>query len=96
MTKGGSKRCEAQIADQADQTTLLPLPEIRMSPYCLLIFATSFARSSRPKQIFGADVAGAFLGGLAANASMLLGFRYLIVVAALFYLLSSLGGRRAK
>jgi len=59
-----------------------------------VIFAVSFARSQRPNQMFGANVAGALLGGLAENASMMLGFRYLIVVAALFYLLSSFGGSR--
>jgi hypothetical protein len=60
-----------------------------------VIFATSFARSRNPEQVFGANVAGALAGGLAENASMLLGFRYLLVVAVGFYLLSSLlGGRR--
>ena len=43
-----------------------------------------------------AGVAGALVGGLAENASMLLGFRYLILVAVGFYLLSSAGsGTRA-
>ena len=54
-----------------------------------VIFSASFARSSRPNQMFGANVAGALVGGLAENASMLLGFRYLILVAAGFYLLSA-------
>jgi Spermine/spermidine synthase domain len=61
-----------------------------------IVFAASFARSSRPNQMFGANVAGALVGGLAENASMLLGFRYLILVAVGFYLLSSLGnGQKA-
>jgi hypothetical protein len=60
-----------------------------------VIFSASFARSSRPNQMFGANVAGALVGGLAENASMLLGFRYLILVAAGFYLLSALGGGKA-
>jgi spermidine synthase len=60
-----------------------------------VIFSASFARSSRPNQMFGANVAGALAGGLAENASMLLGFRYLILVAAGFYLLSALGGGKA-
>lgn len=59
-----------------------------------VIFSASFARSARPNRVFGANVAGALLGGLAENASMLLGFRYLILVAAGFYLLSGLGGGR--
>ena len=61
-----------------------------------IVFAASFARSSRPNQMFGANVAGALLGGLAENASMLLGFRYLILVAVGFYLLSSLGTGKVR
>jgi spermidine synthase len=58
-----------------------------------IIFSASFARSQRPNQMFGANVAGALIGGLAENASMLLGFRYLMLVAIGFYLLSSIGRR---
>jgi hypothetical protein len=60
-----------------------------------IVFSASFARSNRPNQMFGANVAGALVGGLAENASMLLGFRYLILVAVGFYLLSSLGSGKA-
>jgi hypothetical protein len=59
-----------------------------------VIFATSFARSSRPDRVFGANVAGALVGGLAENASVLLGFQYLLCVAAGFYLLSAAFGNR--
>jgi spermidine synthase len=62
-----------------------------------IIFATSFARSLHPDRMMGANVAGALVGGLAENASMLLGFRYLMLVALAFYLLSSLGkGKRTN
>jgi spermidine synthase len=62
-----------------------------------VIFATTFARSRNPDQVFGANVAGALVGGLAENASMVLGFRYLLAVAVGFYLLSSLlGGRQGE
>ena len=61
-----------------------------------VIFATSFARTRAAGQAFGANIAGAMLGGLAENTSMLLGFRYLLVVALVFYLLSLLGGRRME
>jgi spermidine synthase len=81
-------------------------PAVQIAGACLLafapvacagvIFSASFARSNRPNQMFGANVAGALVGGLAENASMLLGFRYLIVVAAGFYLLSSLGGGKTR
>ena len=54
-----------------------------------VIFAVSFAQSTQPDRHFGANTAGAMLGGLAENASMLLGFRYLMLVAILFYALSA-------
>jgi hypothetical protein len=59
-----------------------------------VIFATSFARSARPDRVFGANVAGALVGGLAENASVLIGFQYLLCVAAGFYLLSAAFGNR--
>jgi spermidine synthase len=59
-----------------------------------VIFAVSFSRSSRPDQDFGANVAGAMLGGLAENTSMLLGFRYLTLVVIGFYALSGVFGKR--
>lgn len=79
-------------------------PVVQIGGACLLafapvafagvVFSASFARSDRPNQVFGANVAGALLGGLAENCSMLLGFRYLILVAAGFYLVSGLAGGR--
>jgi SAM-dependent methyltransferase len=55
-----------------------------------VIFATTFAQSKFPDRIFGANIAGALIGGLTENASMLLGFRNLLLVAVAFYLLSAL------
>ena len=59
-----------------------------------VIFATSFGRSAQPDRVFGANVAGALLGGLAENSSVLLGFQYLLCVAVGFYLLSAAFGNR--
>jgi SAM-dependent methyltransferase len=56
--------------------------------FAAVIFAVSFARSAAPDQAFGANVAGALLGGLAEYTSMVLGFQYLILVALAFYLLA--------
>jgi SAM-dependent methyltransferase len=53
-----------------------------------VIFAVSFGRSADPDGDFGANIAGAILGGLAENASLLLGFQYLGLLAGLFYALS--------
>ena len=59
-----------------------------------VVFAVSFRESLQPDRDFGANTAGAMAGGLAENASMLLGFRYLLVVAVAFYLLSVVLQRR--
>ncbi|MGH9530780.1 MAG: spermidine synthase [Terriglobales bacterium] len=50
-----------------------------------IIFAAAFRRTVAPDLAFGANIAGAMLGGLAEYTSMLLGFRYLMVVAIAFY-----------
>jgi SAM-dependent methyltransferase len=60
-----------------------------------VIFATSFKRTGQPDRVFGANVAGALVGGLAENTSVLLGFQLLLCVAIGFYLLSSVFGNRA-
>jgi SAM-dependent methyltransferase len=54
-----------------------------------VIFAVSFGRSADPGRAFGANIAGAMLGGLAEYASMLVGFQYLGLVALAFYVLSA-------
>jgi drug/metabolite transporter (DMT)-like permease len=60
-----------------------------------VIFAVAFGRTAEPDRAFGANIAGALLGGLAENTSMLLGFQYLVLVALAFYLLSAaLGGAK--
>jgi hypothetical protein len=61
-----------------------------------LIFAALFKRTNEPDRSFGFNIAGAMIGGLAEYSSMLLGFRYLIIVAIAFYALSALGMRRVK
>jgi len=58
-----------------------------------VIFAVSFGRSTEPDRDFAANIAGAILGGLAENCSMLLGFRYLMLVALAFYALSAVFAR---
>lgn len=61
-----------------------------------LIFAALFKRTAEPDRAFGFNIAGAMIGGLAENSSMLLGFQYVVLVALLFYALSALGLRRSK
>ncbi len=55
-----------------------------------VIFARSFRESSDPDMAFGSNIAGSVVGGLAESLSMLTGFRYLLLVAMAFYLLSAL------
>ncbi|HSA92266.1 MAG TPA: hypothetical protein VLE48_04590 [Terriglobales bacterium] len=55
-----------------------------------IVFATCFARVRMPDLAFGANIAGAILGGLSEYTSMLIGFRYLMLLAILFYVLSAL------
>jgi SAM-dependent methyltransferase len=54
-----------------------------------VIFAVSFRASEQPDRDFGANIAGAVVGGFAEYLSMLLGFQYLLLVAIGFYALSS-------
>ena len=56
-----------------------------------VIFAASFKRTAQADRAFGYNIAGAMLGGLAENMSMLLGFQYVALVAILFYALSAWG-----
>jgi len=61
-----------------------------------VIFAASFKRTAEPDRAFGFNIAGAMMGGLAENSSMLLGFQYVVVLAILFYTLSALGLFRSR
>jgi spermidine synthase len=55
-----------------------------------VIFARSFRDSADPDMAFGSNIAGSVVGGLSESFSMLLGFRYLLLLAVAFYLLSAL------
>ncbi|MCE9567090.1 MAG: hypothetical protein K8U57_34235 [Planctomycetes bacterium] len=59
-----------------------------------VVFATTFRRTSQPDRVFGMNVAGALCGGLAENASILLGFQLLLCVAVGFYLCSAIAGNQ--
>jgi hypothetical protein len=58
-----------------------------------VIFAVAFGRSTQPDRAFGANIAGAMLGGLAEYSSMLLGFQLLVLVALVFYALAAFSPR---
>lgn len=59
-----------------------------------VIFASLFEQSNQPDADFGANIAGAVVGGLCEYFSLMIGFRYLLVIAVGFYLLSAAVGRR--
>jgi hypothetical protein len=61
-----------------------------------VIFAVSFDQTARPDHAFGANIAGAMLGGLAEYSSMYLGFQHLALVALALYLLSSMNLARLQ
>jgi spermidine synthase len=58
-----------------------------------VIFASTFAQSQRPDVDFGSNVAGVILGGLSENASLILGFDKLLLLAVAYYALSALSNR---
>jgi SAM-dependent methyltransferase len=53
-----------------------------------VIFARSFRDAADPDMAFGSNIAGSVVGGLSEAFSMLLGFKYLLLLAIAFYLLS--------
>jgi spermidine synthase len=54
-----------------------------------VIFARSFRDSVDPGLAFGSNIAGSVVGGLSEYFSMVIGFRYLLILAIIFYLLST-------
>jgi hypothetical protein len=54
-----------------------------------VIFAGSFRDAQNPDLAFGSNIAGSVLGGLVESFSMLLGFQHVLLLAMLFYLLST-------
>jgi SAM-dependent methyltransferase len=55
-----------------------------------VIFASVFRASREPDRDFGWNVAGIIVGGLSESLSLIIGFNYLLLVAAGYYLLSAL------
>jgi spermidine synthase len=53
-----------------------------------VIFARSFRDVADPDMAFGSNIAGSVVGGISESLSLLIGFRYLLVLAIFFYVLS--------
>jgi SAM-dependent methyltransferase len=58
--------------------------------FASVVFGSAYARVRDPERALGANVAGALVGGFAENLSMLVGFRYLALLALAVYALSAL------
>jgi SAM-dependent methyltransferase len=80
--------------DRTVQTVLSCLLVFTPILFAGIIFPVSFSKSRQPDLAFGINVAGAMFGGLAENASLLLGFQQLMFVAVGFYCLSALVGNK--
>ena len=59
-----------------------------------VIFACSFRNSKSPELAFGANIAGAVLGGLLEYLSLVVGYQWLLVIAGALYLFSLIGLKR--
>ncbi|MBI5819891.1 MAG: hypothetical protein HZA88_12980 [Verrucomicrobia bacterium] len=59
-----------------------------------VIFACSFRNSNSPELAFGANIAGAVLGGLLEYLSLVVGYQWLLVIAGALYVLSLVGLKR--
>lgn len=59
-----------------------------------IVFSALFKRVGNVAQNFGANLIGAFIGGLSEYISLVLGYHNLILVAALFYLVALIFIRR--
>jgi hypothetical protein len=55
-----------------------------------IVFAVSFRDCARPDAAFGSNVGGVILGGLSENFSLMIGFSNLLILATVYYLLSSI------
>jgi hypothetical protein len=55
-----------------------------------IVFTESFRRHAGKASAFGANIVGAVAGGLAQNASFIVGMRALLIIAATFYALAGL------
>jgi hypothetical protein len=53
-----------------------------------VVFAMLFSKAGRPEEALAYNTAGAILGGLAETSSLLVGFKYLIAIAGVMYIVA--------
>lgn len=61
-----------------------------------VIFAKSFEKAGKPEQALAYNTAGAILGGMAETVSLLIGFQWLLAVAAGIYMASAMFGSEQR
>jgi hypothetical protein len=61
-----------------------------------VIFAAAFRESRRPDVDFGSNIGGVILGGLSEYFSLIVGFKNLLLLAVVFYILSALLRPKAR
>ena len=59
-----------------------------------IIFSTAFRDSTQPDVDFGSNIAGIILGGLSEYFSLIVGFKYLLLIALTYYGLSYVLGKK--
>jgi spermidine synthase len=64
--------------------------------FAAVIFAKSFDKAEKPEQALAYNTAGAILGGIAETSSLLIGFQWLLAVAAVIYVASAMFGARGR
>ena len=93
------------VAIFVPMNTFLGLPGVaRIVASCAVVFApvffagvvfgTAFRDAASPDIALGSNIAGAILGGISENLSLLIGFNNLLVLALVFYAISALSLRR--
>ncbi len=61
-----------------------------------VIFTETFRRCEDKSRSFGSNIVGAVAGGLAQNASFVIGLKALLLLAAIFYLFAAVCGRHPR
>ncbi len=59
-----------------------------------VVFARRFKDTASPTAAFGANLLGAMVGGILEYGSLVVGYRSLLIAAAVIYLFAYLTGRR--
>jgi hypothetical protein len=59
-----------------------------------MVFAQRFRESGDSTTAFGANLLGAMLGGVLEYASLVVGYRWLLVLVAVLYAIAFVTGRR--